>query len=380
MRQSALVVVFTVASGLVSVARADEKQVCGDAYQLGQTLRDQHKLVKAREQLRVCAATTCPEFISKECTGWLKDVEARMPSVVLTAKNAAGADVTDARVTIDGAPLAATLNGIAVDVDPGAHTFGFDGPDGRAEQKVVVAEGMKAQRVAVVLGAAGPGLVTATPGLVATPALAAPAASSSSSAAGAASHALSFGARLGYAIPLGSLDGAASLSDTLTGHVPIWLDAGYLFIPQLYAGLYFEYGVGLVSSKTCVSGCSSNVVRIGIDAQYRILPESSFDPWVGIGLGYEILNGSAIGTTGVTAGRQEGIAFNGFEFVNLQAGLDYKPLANLGIGPFLAFSVAEYTNVGESLDGVSVPGTTITSTAVHEWIYLGVRGEYDLHF
>src|SRR5580704_5018677 len=99
MRTSALVVAFTLASGVLFPAWADEKQACSDAYQLAQTLRDQHKLVKAREQLRVCAAATCPGFISKECTGWLKDVDARVPSVVLTAKDAAGADVTDARVT-----------------------------------------------------------------------------------------------------------------------------------------------------------------------------------------------------------------------------------------------------------------------------------------
>jgi hypothetical protein len=152
MRPLALVVVLSLVGLATRSASADPKQVCNDAYEQGQTLRDQHKLIKAREQLRLCAAPSCAPAIVKECTEWLKDIEPRIPSVVLTAKNGAGADVTDVKVTMDGAPLAGSLDGLAVDVDPGPHTFVFEGAAGRTEQKVLVAEGGKSQRVAASFG------------------------------------------------------------------------------------------------------------------------------------------------------------------------------------------------------------------------------------
>src|SRR5580692_7308798 len=130
MRASASILALFPALLTVSSAWADEKQVCSDAYQQAQKLREAHKLVTAREQMKVCARAECPGFIAKDCADWLKDVELRIPSVVLTGKNAAGADVTDMKVSIDGAPLVSKLDGLAVDVDPGAHTFAFEAADG----------------------------------------------------------------------------------------------------------------------------------------------------------------------------------------------------------------------------------------------------------
>jgi hypothetical protein len=57
---------------LAFTALADDKQVCSDAYSKAQTFRDAHKLVVAREQLRICARAECPGFIAKDCAGWLK--------------------------------------------------------------------------------------------------------------------------------------------------------------------------------------------------------------------------------------------------------------------------------------------------------------------
>lgn len=135
---------------LSSAARADDKKVCSDAYEKAQSLRDEGKLVGAREQMRVCARTTCVKFIAKDCATWLADVESRLPSVVLAATDATGASVTEATVSMDGAVLTRQLDGHAVDVDPGKHTFTFALPDGSSiDQPFVVAEGQKAQRVAV---------------------------------------------------------------------------------------------------------------------------------------------------------------------------------------------------------------------------------------
>jgi len=135
--------------------QASDKAACLGAVSRGQRLRNTHKLVGAREQLRICAAAQCPAVVQTDCANWLVEVEKALPSVVVTAKNGTGGDRLDVQVSVDGEPLVATLDGQAVPVDPGVHTFRFEGSDGaKLEQQVVVVEGEKNQRVAVVLGAA----------------------------------------------------------------------------------------------------------------------------------------------------------------------------------------------------------------------------------
>lgn len=144
------------ASTAASTAAADDKQVCADAYEKSQVLRDDGKLLQSRDQLRLCARAECAAAIAKTCADWLAEVEQRIPSVVLSAKSGAGVELTDVRVTMDGAEITKRLQGRAVDVDPGVHTFVFEAPDGKTEQKLVVKQGTKDQALAVTIGAAPP--------------------------------------------------------------------------------------------------------------------------------------------------------------------------------------------------------------------------------
>jgi hypothetical protein len=135
-------------------ARADDKAACASAYTAAQSLRDAHQLSKAREQLRICSRASCTQFIARDCTTWLVEVESRIPSVVLAAKDASGADITKATVSLDGRVIADKLDGRSIDVDPGQHTFSFALPDGRTiDQSMLVLEGQKAQRVSVTVPA-----------------------------------------------------------------------------------------------------------------------------------------------------------------------------------------------------------------------------------
>src|ERR1700722_15398926 len=106
-------------------ARADDKAACFDAASKGQSLRDQGKLVEAREQFRRCAAQGCPTMVLQDCGGWLADVEKNVPTVVVTAKDGSGNDLVDVQVTVDGQPLLSKLTGEALPIDPGLHTFHF---------------------------------------------------------------------------------------------------------------------------------------------------------------------------------------------------------------------------------------------------------------
>ncbi|MBV9947407.1 MAG: hypothetical protein JOZ69_11200 [Myxococcales bacterium] len=191
------------------------------------------------------------------------------------------------------------------------------------------------------------------------------------------------GARLGFGIPLGGVDGnnGDDLNKTIGNMVPIWLDAGYRVIPNLYVGAFFMYGFGSLGSQASMlcnqpgAGCSVHDTRFGANAQYHITIPGPLEPWIGAGLGFEWLGGSA--SVNNASG---GFGTSGFEFFNLQAGIDYKAMSNLGIGPFLALTFAQYDN--QSQDGqLFVPNggsasMGINNKALHEWLIFGVRGTF----
>ncbi len=402
----AAILALAAACFVASPALADEKQVCSDAYAKAQTFRDAHKLTAAREQLRICGRAECPSFIAKDCAGWLKDADARMPSVVFVVKNAAGSDLIDVKVTMDGAPLVAKLDGLAVDVDPGAHTFGFEAPDGKAEEKMVVTEGAKAQRVAVTLGAAGTAVAAASPaaalGTAPAPAATAPKAAATPAAAAAPDAAsgskfqffpkepvesgVSVGFRVGYALPYGNATGGAggNLSAGANGQIPFWFDVGYLVNPYLYLGGYFSYGIVLVPGSFVEGACGMSTVscpagdvRVGVDLQWRFLGPSAFQPWLGVGfLGYERIHLTA--SSQVSSSESFAQAFNGIEWATPQVGFDYKIFPALSAGIFAGVSFSQYLGTSVSIDGVA-QNTSMVGNPLHGWVFMGARVNYDLH-
>jgi hypothetical protein len=149
--------------------QADTASACSDAYSSAQELRTKRKLLGAREALRICSQATCPSFIVKDCTTWLDEVQASLPSVVPVATDAAGNDLAGVRVSMDGAVLFESSDGRSVDVDPGKHsfTFEFNGPQTEEApavvKHVVVAEGEKNKRISAVLRKAGAAQVAVAP-------------------------------------------------------------------------------------------------------------------------------------------------------------------------------------------------------------------------
>src|SRR3954466_9445241 len=90
------------------------------------SLRNEHKLLGARTQLLVCAASSCPAEIRKECTRRIDLINASLPTVVFEAKDGSGNDLSAVTVKMDGELLADKLEGTAISLDPGAHSFTFD--------------------------------------------------------------------------------------------------------------------------------------------------------------------------------------------------------------------------------------------------------------
>jgi hypothetical protein len=139
-------------------AGAQDKAACLDAASKGQSLRDQGKLVEARDEFRVCASQGCPQMVVQDCGGWLADAEKNVPTVVVTAKDAAGNDVVDVTVTLDGQPLLSKLTGEAIAIDPGPHTFRFSqtATGLKVDKQVLVKQGDKNQEVGAVFGPSAP--------------------------------------------------------------------------------------------------------------------------------------------------------------------------------------------------------------------------------
>lgn len=204
------------------------------------------------------------------------------------------------------------------------------------------------------------------------------------------------GARLGYGIPMGKLadDGADSdLSNYISGMVPLQLDVGYRVIPNLMVGGYFMYGFGITGDsldKSCDAAkalgvdasCSAHDLRLGLQAQYHFMPEGDVDPWLGAGLGYEWLSfGVDVSSGGVS--QKNTITGRGFEFINLQGGVDFPLAPNFGLGPFLSFSVGQYSKASTDCSGTGCDPTDsgsqdIDNKAMHEWLTIGARGTFVL--
>jgi hypothetical protein len=102
------------------------KDQCVDANTKAQSLRRERKFRAAREQLSLCVDVHCPAMVRDDCAQRLDELERVQPTIVFDAKDGSGRDLSEVRVTIDGKPLADKLDGAALAVDPGAHSFTFE--------------------------------------------------------------------------------------------------------------------------------------------------------------------------------------------------------------------------------------------------------------
>ncbi len=198
-----------------------------------------------------------------------------------------------------------------------------------------------------------------------------------------------FGLRLAYAFPMGSVYGssnstttiggvtqtrtveAAKLSEGVAGQIPIWLDLGWQVTPAFMAGAYFSYGVVLPAgdlADLCDDGdvsCTLNDIRLGVQAQLSLSPGRSVDPWIGAGAGYEWLSLKVDETT---------VRYRGTELFMLQGGLDFGGDSDsTTYGLFAAFTFGQFAVAHQKM-GNSGESRDVENQALHNWLFLGVRG------
>ena len=127
----------TPSNGQAPRTSASTRRTCVSSYEKAQELRQASKFRDAKETLQSCAKSACGDFVQRECTKWLAQIDAEMPSMVLLAKDEAGLPILDVQVTVDGELLTSRLDGRAVSVDPGMHDFAFQAPSGAVVQRRV---------------------------------------------------------------------------------------------------------------------------------------------------------------------------------------------------------------------------------------------------
>lgn len=203
------------------------------------------------------------------------------------------------------------------------------------------------------------------------------------------------GVRVGYALGTGIVYSGLSLRDSSSGALPVTIDLGWRFLPQLYAGLYGSFAPVFLKNNpiSCPDGfdCNAQNWRFGVQFDYHFVPRSRLDPYIGLGGGYEVLHTNVHGTTPVplpTGGAapgnvSAGITDRGWEFANLTLGFDARINSVVGIGPYVSGSLSEY-NVHSGNQSVTVSGTQVSNAAVspvdhglHELFFAGLRGTFN---
>jgi hypothetical protein len=107
-------------------AQAVEKVACVDAHARSQEFRQTNKLRHSRAQLLICADASCPVLVRADCVDWLSQIEQRVPSLAIDARDAADHRLTAVRVIVDGETVLDNLTQPVVRLDAGQHQFRFE--------------------------------------------------------------------------------------------------------------------------------------------------------------------------------------------------------------------------------------------------------------
>lgn len=130
-------------------ARADAKQ-CVLHNNDGAQLRDEHRLLAARDAYRACLAEPgCPEIVRSECDAALADIKAALPTLIVAVLDERGHDLPGVALSLDGKPL--VHDGSTIEVDPGPHRLVASKGGLRTQLEVMAIENDINRRVQLVM-------------------------------------------------------------------------------------------------------------------------------------------------------------------------------------------------------------------------------------
>jgi hypothetical protein len=203
--------------------------------------------------------------------------------------------------------------------------------------------------------------------------------------------------RTGYAVPMGDARGAepcrgmspgacpppggpandVAMSDLFSGQVPIFVEVGGKVIPALFVGGFLGLGFGGAagqvgeSCKQDRSDCTTVGVRFGAEVQYHVLPAEMANPWIGYGFGFE-----SIALALSRGGQTSTSGLSGLEFAHLMGGIDFRLSRVFGIGPFVDFSLGQYSKYRFETPYFGTQEGDIQATKMHQWLAFGARSTF----
>jgi PEGA domain len=119
-RLAPLFVSLALVASFSRAARAAEPETCSVAYARGQEERLAGRLFNARAAFQQCASAGCSTSLASDCSRWVSEVEADLPTIRVAIHDEHGAAVATSKLFIDGiaTPLAALSAPIVLEAGP----------------------------------------------------------------------------------------------------------------------------------------------------------------------------------------------------------------------------------------------------------------------
>jgi len=185
------------------------------------------------------------------------------------------------------------------------------------------------------------------------------------------------GARLGVNFPFGQSSAGKSLSTNVGPAFALSVELGVRLLGRYELAVVGLYALGTVNTTTsagCYTGsnaCTAATGELGLEFIYHPLGLAAVDPFVGVGGGYEWL---PIWAT--VSGRNYNLALGGWNWVQVQGGVEFAVGKLVRVGPYLALSVGEYDTVSYTVPTASGPlsgSGAVANPAAHLWLSVGMR-------
>ncbi|WP_223644067.1 hypothetical protein [Corallococcus sp. EGB] len=136
---------------------------------------------------------------------------------------------------------------------------------------------------------------------------------------------------------------------------PIIAELGFRVTPRFYLGAWgsWEPVLNKRNALSCPEGFSCHTFqwRVGPELRYHLRPDLGFDPWIGLGLGLEVLKSHVEGDTQVQVAPgvslpthvDTHVTDRGITIARVTLGGDIRVTRALALGPIISASVGQYT-------------------------------------
>jgi hypothetical protein len=112
--------------------------------------------------------------------------------------------------------------------------------------------------------------------------------------------------------------------------------------------------------------CSVLAYQFGVQGQYQFGASEAINPWIGYGVGYELVQQSLEG-----GGYSETQTSSGITFMKAGIGADFR--STFGLGPFLEVSAGRFVGSQTDVDDTLVHEGPVEESAWHGYFTFGVR-------